>query len=270
MAKAGVSNDNENHKVAKGKGVMMNGEDDEMDHKKRKLETRVSAERGRRRKMSNLYAHLQTLLPNLPPHHPKVAKATIVKAAMDSIQFLEQTLQNLQKQKVERLQSHVSKDATAVVPFVPSQNQVVNNNDDEPLFVNQQQQGSLNVFETWTSPNVTISMCGTDAHISICSLKKPGLFTTICFILKNHNHDIVSAQICSDDAKTMYMIHVRAALSSDFYIAISVSESEVDEVLATRVLCLLDAIQDTYFCHLDSYVVLYNLECKMDDYMYIA
>ncbi|KVH93291.1 hypothetical protein Ccrd_004657 [Cynara cardunculus var. scolymus] len=131
---------------------------------------------------------------------------------MESIKFLEQTLQNLQKQKVERLQGHVPNDATAVVPTVPSQNPVINNNGDEPLLVNQQQQqqqGSLNVFETWTSPNVTISMCGTDAHISICSLKKPGLFTTICFILKNHNHDIVSAQISSDDAKTMYMIHVR-------------------------------------------------------------
>ncbi|KAI3716038.1 hypothetical protein L6452_23081 [Arctium lappa] len=129
---------------------------------------------------------------------------------MESIKFLEQTLQNLQKQKLERLQGHVSDNATTVIPFVPSQNPVINNNDHEPLLVNQQQLGSPNIFETWISPNVTISMCGTDAHISICSLKKPGLFTTICFILKNHNHEIVSAQISSDDAKTMYMIHVRA------------------------------------------------------------
>ena len=134
---------------------------------------------------------------------------------MNSIKSLEQTLQNLQKQKLERLQGHVSSNtSTHVVPFVPSQNPIINNNiDHEPLLVNHQQLlGSSSIFETWASPNVTISMCGTEAHISICSLiKKPGLFTTICFILKNHNHEIVSAQISSDDAKTMYMIHVRVS-----------------------------------------------------------
>ncbi|XP_024979084.1 transcription factor bHLH95-like [Cynara cardunculus var. scolymus] len=224
MAKAAVSNDGGVvQKLTKGKGVMIDGENADqgaeiMDHKRLKHEIRVSRERGRTRKMAKLYADLRALLPNLPTE-PKADKATIVKAAMESIKFLEQTLQNLQKQKVERLQGHVPNDATAVVPTVPSQNPVINNNGDEPLLVNQQQQqqqGSLNVFETWTSPNVTISMCGTDAHISICSLKKPGLFTTICFILKNHNHDIVSAQISSDDAKTMYMIHVRANVPPEF------------------------------------------------------
>ncbi|KAI3716037.1 hypothetical protein L6452_23080 [Arctium lappa] len=225
MAKAGVSNDNHKNdggdvqKLTKGKGVMVNGEndlDDEiMDHKRRKHELRVYKERGRTRKMAKLYADLHALLPNLPTE-PKVDKATIVKEAMNSIKSLEQTLQNLQKQKLERLQGHVSNNTSTAVPLVPSQNPVIDNNDHEPLLVDQQHLGSSNIFETWTSPNVTVSMCGTDAHISICSLKKPGLFTTICFILKNHNHEIVSAQISSDDAKIMYMIHVRANVPREF------------------------------------------------------
>lgn len=63
------------------------------------------------------------------------------------------------------------------------------------------------MFQTWTSSNVVLNICGEQAHISICSPKKPGLLTAICDVLKKYKITLVSAQISSDANRSMYMIH---------------------------------------------------------------
>ncbi|KAI8026261.1 Haloacid dehalogenase-like hydrolase domain-containing protein [Camellia lanceoleosa] len=40
----------------------------------------------------------------------------------------------------------------------------------------------------------------------MCSMKKAGLFTAICYVLEKHKLDVVSAHVSSDQNRTMYMI----------------------------------------------------------------
>ncbi|KAG5625171.1 hypothetical protein H5410_010389, partial [Solanum commersonii] len=59
-------------------------------------------------------------------------------------------------------------------------------------------------------PNVILNVCGEAAHISVCCPKKPGLFTIICYVVEKHKIDIVSAQISSDQFRSMFMIQAHA------------------------------------------------------------
>lgn len=67
-------------------------------------------------------------------------------------------------------------------------------------------------FQTWFSPNVVINMCGDDAQVSVCSPRKPGVLTTIMYILEKHQLEVVSAHISSDQYRSMYMIHVHVSI----------------------------------------------------------
>ncbi|KZV24722.1 hypothetical protein F511_23821 [Dorcoceras hygrometricum] len=62
-------------------------------------------------------------------------------------------------------------------------------------------------FNTWTSPNVTLSVCGEDAHISVCGSRKPGLLTAICFVMEKLGMEVITAQVSSDANRCMYMFH---------------------------------------------------------------
>lgn len=64
-------------------------------------------------------------------------------------------------------------------------------------------------FQTWTSSNVVLNICGEAAQISVCSSKKPGLLTTICYVLEKHRIEVVSAHITSDSNRSMYIIQAR-------------------------------------------------------------
>ncbi|XP_027769751.1 uncharacterized protein LOC107026189 [Solanum pennellii] len=65
-------------------------------------------------------------------------------------------------------------------------------------------------FMIWSSTNVVLNVAGEDAHICVCCLKKPGLFTTICYVLEKHKIDIVSVRISSDQFRSMFMIQAHA------------------------------------------------------------
>ncbi|KAL7583667.1 hypothetical protein Lser_V15G45823 [Lactuca serriola] len=142
-------------------------------------ELHIWTERERRKKMRNMFHQLHALLPQLSP---KADKSTIVDEAVNHIKTLQQTLQKLQRKKRERFHG---------------------------LSTN-------TVFQTWTSSNVTLNVCGLDAHISICSPRKPGLVTTICFVLEKHKLDIVSAHISSDQMKIFFVIHAHANTHNQF------------------------------------------------------
>ncbi|KAK4599379.1 hypothetical protein RGQ29_009440 [Quercus rubra] len=142
-------------------------------------ETHIRTERQRRKKMSNMFSSLHALLPQLPA---KVDKSTIVNEAVNYIKTLEHTLETLQKQRIEKLQN-----------------------------------GMLVEYETWSSPNVVLNLCGDDAQISVCSPRKPGLLATIFKILEKHKLNVVSAHISSDNCRSLYMIHAHAGGASDEY-----------------------------------------------------
>ncbi|XP_050208751.1 transcription factor bHLH95 [Mercurialis annua] len=208
-------------------------------------EIHIWTERERRKKMRTMFSNLHALLPQLPP---KADKSTIVDEAVNYIKTLQQTLQKLQKQKLQKLQGGAI--ATNL-----------NNEPPPPLIAESReafladQQGSLSnnniitdnnnnkierydpvMFQTWTSSNVVLNICDGKAQISICSSKKPGLFTTICYVLEKHNIQILSAHLSSDSNRSTYMIqaHVNGGLNQ---FAESIPVEEIYREAASEIMC---------------------------------
>ncbi|KAK6136879.1 hypothetical protein DH2020_029365 [Rehmannia glutinosa] len=195
-------------------------------------ELHIWTERERRKKMRNMFENLHSLLPHLPP---KADKSTIVDEAVNYIKKMEQTLQTLQKQKLERLHGIItnnnnnnpmnydtsiitqskltvqSREAFLAEQGSTSNSAVVLANPINPLFSGPAHEILPAIFKTWTSPNVILNVCGKDAQINVCSLRKPGLLTTICFVMEKNKLEVVSAHVSSDRHRCMYMIHARQA-----------------------------------------------------------
>ncbi|KAL5714122.1 hypothetical protein ACHQM5_016125 [Ranunculus cassubicifolius] len=189
-------------------------------------EIHIWTERERRKKMRNMFSNLHALLPQLPP---KADKSTIVDEAVSYIRSLQQTLQKLQKQKLERLRG------SATVDFEPppvTPNMLTYNPSGDAYLADQVSSLNLGItansanshaivpslpiyFQTWSSPNVVLNVYGDDAQISVCAPKKLGLFTTIVCVLEKHRIDVVTAQISSDLYRDMFMVHAHVGEISD-------------------------------------------------------
>ncbi|XVE93386.1 hypothetical protein REPUB_Repub01dG0187400 [Reevesia pubescens] len=210
--------------IREGKGG--GGESD--DH-----EMHIWTERERRKKMRNMFSNLHALLPQLPP---KADKSTIVDEAVNYIKTLQQTLQKLQKQKLERLQGAINFGYEPKLPsmMMTTQKQVFESR--EASLADQVSSSDLAnistasatnfsnslsvsqfpvLFQTWTSSNVVLNICGNEAQISVCSPKKPGLFTSICYILEKYKIEVISAHVSSDSNQSMFMIQAHASEASN-------------------------------------------------------
>ncbi|KAL7118988.1 hypothetical protein ACP275_02G035400 [Erythranthe tilingii] len=209
-------------------------------------ELHIWTERERRKKMRNMFSNLHALLPHLPP---KADKSTIVDEAVNYIKKLQETLEKLQKQKLDKLHNtnnHVIARINYDPPsLITQQNFGIIHQSREAFLAEMGSTSSTSavtlasppinqifsgpelsaIFKTWTSANVVLNVCWKDAHFSVCGSKKPGLFTAICFVMEKHKLDVVSAQVSSDRNRCMYMIHARANGGSDqFQQAFSVEE----------------------------------------------
>ncbi|KAJ9186759.1 hypothetical protein P3X46_002297 [Hevea brasiliensis] len=209
------------------KGVAKNGEavnsggGVESDH-----DVHILTERERRKKMRNMFSSLHALLPQLPA---KADKSTIVDEAVKYIKTLQEILQTLEKQREEKLQGVTIVDSERSV--ITSHTQPLESR--EAFLATQGPSKSFTMatnmphsfplslspccFQTWFSPNVVMNMCGDNAQISVCSVKRPGLLTRIFYILEKHKLDVVSAHISSDQFRSIYMIHVHAGGASGQY-----------------------------------------------------
>ncbi|ESR47974.1 hypothetical protein CICLE_v10003973mg [Citrus x clementina] len=199
-------------------------------------EMHILTERERRKKMRNMFSNLHALLPHLPP---KADKSTIVDEAVKYIKTLQHTHQTLEKQKFEKVQGATTVDHEQSIITSPLEAVIesreayladhlgssVPKNLSMAANIHHSLQVPSDCFQTWFSPNVVVNMCGDDAQISVCSPRKPGLLTTIFYILEKHNLDVVSAHVSSDRYRSMYMIHAHAGEASDqFPESISVEE----------------------------------------------
>ncbi|CAI0424649.1 unnamed protein product [Linum tenue] len=201
----------------RGKGVVKEGggEGDQSEQ-----QVHIWTERERRKRMRTMFTNLQALLPQLPS---KADKSTIVDEAISYIKTLHQTLQALEKQKLEKLQGLLNLDsepsavsvittsqaATPQLPFAVAADQSWPSKPFPPpsmITTSTPPSG----FQTWFSPNVVLNMWGEDAQICICSAKKQGLLATILHILEKHGLDVVSAHISSGHHRCTYMIHAHA------------------------------------------------------------
>ncbi|XP_011088240.1 transcription factor bHLH95-like isoform X2 [Sesamum indicum] len=182
-------------------------------------ELHIWTERERRKKMRNMFANLHALLPHLPA---KADKSTIVDEAVNYIKKLQETLQALEKEKIDRLNGLITNNPIIYDPSIITQQRLaiqsreaflaeqgsvaLGNPNPHPMFSGPE---FPSIFKTWTSPNVILNVCGRDAHINVCSIKKPGLLTAICFVMEKHKLELVSAHVSSDRNRSMYMIHAR-------------------------------------------------------------
>ncbi|KAJ4840850.1 hypothetical protein Tsubulata_027784 [Turnera subulata] len=191
-------------------------------------EMHIWTERERRKRMRNMFSSLHALLPQLPP---KADKSTVVDEAIKYIKTLQQTLQTLQKKRNEKyLQGSTTTDQcepssviTALTDTTESSREAFlalqgpSSSNNYPA-ANASMGSSFSLplspacFQTWFSPNVVINMCGDDAQFCVCSPKKPGLLTTIFYILEKHSLDVVSTHISSDQYRCLYMIQAHVSI----------------------------------------------------------
>ncbi|KAH0730167.1 hypothetical protein KY290_001225 [Solanum tuberosum] len=188
-------------------GVDRGGGKGESEHK-----IHIWTERERRKKMRTLFETLHALVPNLPA---KVDQSTIVGEAVNHILKLQNTFKKLESQKLERLEEYSirlmssQKVGNSWEKYVGDQGSTNNSTVITPIT-----HGASPLiptgFMTWSSPNVILNVCGEDAHISVCCPKKPQLFIIICYVLEKHKIDILSAQVSSDQFRSMFMIQAHA------------------------------------------------------------
>ncbi|XP_077242135.1 transcription factor bHLH95-like [Tasmannia lanceolata] len=196
-------------------------------------EIHIWTERERRKKMRNMFSNLHALLPQLPA---KADKSTIVDEAVNYIKNLQRSLQKLQKQRLDMLRG-APNDFEGVVAAPPT----LTYNSREAFMADQGASKSWTLmnpstsvsavphfpfsFQTWSSPNVILSTSGNEAHISVCTAKKPGLLPTIFYILEKHKLDVITTNISSDCFRSMYMIHARASgVSEQFSETLAIEE----------------------------------------------
>ncbi|KAI3755405.1 hypothetical protein L1987_55203 [Smallanthus sonchifolius] len=198
----------------------------------------IWTERERRKKMKDMFHQLHALMPQLPEKVPISIqycnvqgegegedKSAVVDEAISFIKTLQQTLQRLETKKLEMLygpSSTITTPSQLVQPQRLTRESVLADQGSS-TGVSPSSSTSLSFplcspkgFQTWVSSNVTLNVSQRDALISICSSPKPGLLTAICFVLEKHKLDIVSAQICSDESKSLFMIHAQANVCDQF------------------------------------------------------
>ncbi|CAA7396925.1 unnamed protein product [Spirodela intermedia] len=170
--------------------------------------------------MRNMFGSLHALLPQLPA---KADKSTIVDEAIKTIKTLEATLKRLQKQKMERIRGVI---LDSPIPVTAHQWQATGESSREAFMADQGKSWPSaasselrfpQCFQTWSSPNVVVSVTGADAHINICAVTKPGLIAAIVYALEKHNLEVLSAHVSCDYFRSMFMIHAQANGAPDTF-----------------------------------------------------
>ncbi|XP_042387854.1 transcription factor bHLH95-like [Zingiber officinale] len=185
-------------------------------------EIHIWTERERRKKMRNMFSSLHALLPHLPA---KADKSTIVDEAVKHIQALQQKLEKLEKQKLEHL--HSQGRPPPPPPAAAGSDQTASTAVSREAFLAEQGKSYFPTnspspataaarfpsqsLQTWSSPNVVLSVSGDDAFICISAPKKPSVLSTVAAVMEKHKLDLLSASVSADFFRTMIMIHARAS-----------------------------------------------------------
>lgn len=178
----------------------------------------IWTERERRKKMRNMFSTLQSLLPDVPP---KADKSGVVEEAVKYIKALEDTVQRLEKQKLEKLKGSnslpsitgSSKQAMLSTreKFIADQVSAINHNNNHLAMERTNRRTSSShllpaIIQTWSSANVVLNVCGDDGQFVIYGPKKLGLFANICSVLDKHRLEAVFVHISSEANCSTYVI----------------------------------------------------------------
>ncbi|CAJ1939495.1 unnamed protein product [Sphenostylis stenocarpa] len=186
-------------------------------------EMHIWTERERRKRMKNMFSSLHAMLPHLPS---KVDKSTVVDEAVSYIKNLQETVEKLEKQKQERVQYSTAfgyKSSSST--FVTAQGFSSNNNFSNAMMGASSNALPVSFDKTWTSSNMVLSVCGDEAQFCVCAAHKPGLMSSIAFVLEKYEIELVSANISCIGNGNAIMIQVHGKRAShQFLNANSVEE----------------------------------------------
>ncbi|OQU85093.1 transcription factor bHLH95 [Sorghum bicolor] len=172
----------------------------------------IALEPEKRKRMKDLFRELRDLMPHVPRKTDKVA---LMGEAIKYIRALEEKAAMLGKQVLARpppaaargeASSSSSSSLTAAmmpdvprgwggVPAVPPAGPAVPAS--PPLRCN-----------TWTWPNVALTVANENACISVCVPRRANnTLSMLMSVLDNHGIDVITSQISSDRARDMFMIY---------------------------------------------------------------
>lgn len=152
-------------------------------------------------------------------------KATMVGVAIDHIKSLEVTLANLEKRKQEMKLARgrrgpadagaSSSVAPPPAPAAPTQAvlPVGAHGGMPPAAAAVTAAPALAPvgLQTWSGPNVVLTVSGDDAYVNVCTARRQGVMTMVAAVLEKHCIDVVTSEVASDDSRSMLMIHARVS-----------------------------------------------------------
>lgn len=142
---------------------------------------------------------------------------------MKQIQNLQQTLKKLEKQKQEKLKSIYQFRCESST--INSQRHPYKSRE---VFISGEGSSSSNsvnafstprptvAFQSWYSSNVVLNICGDEAQFCICATRKPGLLTTVAFVMEKHSIALIYANIFCNGIGYMIQAHVSFKLHPHF------------------------------------------------------
>ncbi|GJN02835.1 hypothetical protein PR202_ga20222 [Eleusine coracana subsp. coracana] len=151
-------------------------------------------------------------------------KATIVGEAVDYIKTLEGTIHMLEKLKMERMHTQqFGASSSIVAPAPPSmchgtptpqtRETTLANTVNSWSAQHAMEAGSAAPppapFQTWSAPNITLSVTGNEAFIGVRTSRQPCVLTKVLSVLEKHCIDIVTMSISSDQNQSMFYIQAR-------------------------------------------------------------
>lgn len=65
-------------------------------------------------------------------------------------------------------------------------------------------------FDTWSSRNVVLNICGNEAFFNLCVPKhKSGVFTSVCYLFEKYNMEVLFANVSSNVFRSTYVIQAQ-------------------------------------------------------------
>ena len=139
-------------------------------------------------------------------------KSTIVEAAISMIRGLETTIKKLQKKKMENIRGPLLHSAQHWQATCELSREALMADQVKSLPLISSSESTFPLcFQTWSSPNVVVSMSGVDVHINVCAVRKRGLMSNIVYSLEKHNLLVLSAHVSCDYFRSMFMIHAQVS-----------------------------------------------------------
>ncbi|CAM6091878.1 unnamed protein product [Calypogeia fissa] len=167
-------------------------------------ESHIWSERQRRKGMNHLFSTLRSLLPQPTS---KTDKSTVVSEIIKYIQGLQLKLDELNKRRADILRRKPIDMTVSRVGSGPNLQHISSNLAVDGMAASVSNESSLQSF---VMPNVALHISGSNAFITMSSMKKKGIFSRILLIMQSHKLDVINAHISTSSGTVFHCLHVLA------------------------------------------------------------